>query len=49
MEEEGLVSFPERRQGSWGEGLSPIVRRMTLIMLYQWWGGGGGRGHREFH
>ena len=37
MGEKGSVSVPERRKGSWGEGLSPIFTIITLIMLYQWW------------
>ena len=33
--EEGLESTLERRQGSCGEGLKPILSRIPLIMLYQ--------------
>ena len=38
VEEEGLVIFPGIIKGPWGGLLSPIFRRILLIMLYQWWG-----------
>ena len=29
---------PEKRHGSWIDGVSPILRRMPVNMLYQWCG-----------
>ena len=37
--EEVLVSTPDRRYGSCGEGLSSMLKRIPVIMLYQLWGG----------